>query len=172
MHDETALLLVAGCVIRIADRNDVEQLRSFRCRTPGSKYTHPVQECIREDFVEALETGEDALCVHVAVDELGVVVGVVGHLPVLLPPGTHPTLTAHTIPALGVVPERRRERIGISLKETVLVELSGLGVDLVVSDVHRTNQPMLKLNATLSAETERNPDDGEYLVTVARVPDA
>lgn len=73
------------------------------------------------------------------------------------------------IVALAVVHAHRRQGIATALKLSVIDVAAARGINLVWSDVHRQNKPMLKLNVKLNVEVEPDPDEVEYMMCVARV---
>jgi GNAT superfamily N-acetyltransferase len=76
------------------------------------------------------------------------------------------------ITALAVVHAHRRQGIATALKLSVIDIAAARGINLVWSDVHRQNKPMLELNAKLDVEVEPDPDEVEYMMCVARVEPA
>ncbi len=76
-----------------------------------------------------------------------------------------PTIAA--IPVLAVTHSHRRRGIGTALKQRVLDTVAPRGVLEVVSEVHRRNTAMNNLNAKLGAVADKDPDDGDLLLTVA-----
>lgn len=73
----------------------------------------------------------------------------------------------YVVYSLGVVRDRRREGIATMLKKAAvadLVEACGGRID-VLSLVHRRNVAMRAVNEKLGASSERDPTDGEYLLT-------
>jgi hypothetical protein len=70
--------------------------------------------------------------------------------------------------SLGVVRNRRREKIGTLLKAAVLVvvESERPGTP-VTSQVHRRNGAMIELNRSIGVSTTPDPEDLDYLLSVA-----
>ena len=71
--------------------------------------------------------------------------------------------------ALAVHPDHRRRLIGTLLKQGVLDAARAEQLSAVVSQVHRRNNPMQQLNATLDVVAAPDPTDGEYMISVARI---
>lgn len=149
--------------IRLTRELDAYALRGFVCKTPGLKFTLRLQQLIRGDLADAVADESSETCVHVAEDR-GRIVGVIAHSPVA-------NSTQEHISVLAVVPDRRRERIGISLKSVVLYEVRDRGVEAVTSEVDKRNFPMIRLNEKLRAVADNNPDDAKSLFTVTRTPE-
>ena len=70
--------------------------------------------------------------------------------------------------ALGVHPDHRRQLLGTLLKQHVLDQADALGLNAVVSQVHRRNGAMQELNSTLNVVTAGDPSNGDYLISIAR----
>lgn len=73
--------------------------------------------------------------------------------------------------ALAVTHDWRRRKIGTALKEEVLARGARSGVRAVVSEVHRNNRWMRRINANLETVEDVNPEDGDWRLTVADLPD-
>lgn len=134
----------ADVIIRRYSAEDGEQLRHFKCYTPGCKWTKPPQRVIREAPDDlAREPGLATVFVAVHKNEriVGVVVFTCGIESLPEP--------AITICTMGVVRDMRCQGIATDLKGSVLAEAAALGIPLVVSEVHKRNAPMLRVNEKL-----------------------
>lgn len=149
--------------LRPAVTDDIAALRSFRCADRGERYTREVEALIRTDVADLVD---DAVTfVHVAATVDGIV-AVIAYGPV--PMGIDAD-DAMFIYALGVVPEHRRQFLATLLKQHVFDHARTTGLTSVVSQVHRRNTAMRALNSTLDVVVRRDPSDGDYLLSVARL---
>ena len=119
------------------------------------------QRLIRRDFVEQLDAPESLVQVAVAVDD-DEVVGTIAFTPTDRP-------EVWVIVSLGVAIARQRTGIGTALKTWALERCREMGVHEVISTVHRRNTPMNSLNTKLGVASDKDPDDGDYLLTVAKL---
>jgi RimJ/RimL family protein N-acetyltransferase len=151
--------------IRLFHADDKAQVRKFACANPSEKWTKAAQSVIR-DAPSVIAAGGSDASIAVAVDAEDRIVGVVVF-------GFDPGAGQQLIHALGVVKDRRRQYIGLNLKEAALAELAASHRPQanVFSEVHKLNHAMLALNDKMGAERKRHPDDSEtFVVFVAAVP--
>jgi len=149
---------------RSAEPSDAEQLRTFSCADRGLRYTCEVEQLIRSDVADEVAAGSGDAHDDIAIDDTGLIVGVVtyGHAPLDVD-------NALLIYALAVHPDHRRRLIGTLLKQGGLDAARAEQVSAVVSQVHRRNNPMRQLNATLDVVAAPDPTDGEYMISVASI---
>jgi GNAT superfamily N-acetyltransferase len=138
----------------------------FKCATIGQKWTLRVERLIRGPLADGLERGESTQG-FVAVESDSTIVGVIAFA---LDPEADDPGPLYTIHALAVVERRRRGHIATELKQLVLDECASRGATAVVSHVHRRNTPMNNLNAGLGVVAVRDPEDGEFLLSTAKLP--
>ena len=151
----------AGVEIRLYRDSDYATVTSFKCADPRRPWTREAELVIRK-APDDIRSPDDKAQLVVAVDDGRIV----GAIVFGIDPQHQMTRSIFTI---GVVRDRRREHIGISLKRAALAELVATGyVGPVYSQVHRYNTPMRELNDQLLAETTKDPDAGKYLLTVVR----
>ena len=148
--------------IRTYDESqDRSQLEAFHCARLGEKWSRSAEQVI-QDAPSALEGGTK--CRILVADDDSTVVGAVVFGP---EPGFD---DRDIIYSLGVLIERQQQGIGTRLKQTVMSENAASDPPrLVVSQVHRNNYRMICLNNKLGVGADRDPSDGEYLLTAVRV---
>jgi GNAT superfamily N-acetyltransferase len=153
--------VAAQITLRLAIVSDAVLLSKFSCADSGQRYTRDVEDLIRSDVAEEVAADSDELRVVVALDGAEIV-AVIAHSVVDID-GLGEVEYIH---ALGVRADYRRRLIGTLLKQNVLDYAYYTGIGQVVSEVHRRNHAMLALNRELNADTDTDPDDGNYLLTV------
>jgi len=126
---------------RSAEPSEAEQLRPFSCADRGLRYTREVEQLIRSDVADEVAAGSGDAHVDIAL--------------FIYAPAVHP--------------DHRRRLIGTLLKQGVLDAARAERLSAVVSQVHRRNNPMRQLNATLDVVAAADPTDGEYMISVARI---
>jgi GNAT superfamily N-acetyltransferase len=153
---------------RSAEPSDAEPLRRFSCADRGLRYTREVEQLIRSDVADEVAAGSSDAHVDIAVDDTGLIVGVVtyGHAPL---DGAVDVDNALFNYALAVHPDHRRRLIDTLLEQEVLDAACAQQLSAVVSQVHRRNNPMRQLNATLDVVAAPDPTDGDYMISAARI---
>lgn len=101
----------------------------------------------------------------VAVGDDGAIVGVIVFGPADL---DHAGAHAEEVFSLGVARDWRQRRIGSDLKRAALADAAARGVPFVVSQVHKHNFQMHRLNRSLGVTTMARVEN-EYHVTAVRV---
>lgn len=150
---------------RLYRPGDHDQVRRFKCRNPGQKWTKEAERAIRD--APGLIAGGLEGQIIVAVDGDEKVVGVVVF-------GPDPDVQGRqTIASIGVVRSRRQEKIGTRLKQAALAELAAAGHRQdVFSQVHKYNAAMLGLNDKLGVKRERDPDRLDHFLSYIAVEPA
>jgi ribosomal protein S18 acetylase RimI-like enzyme len=149
--------------VRNYRETDRPQVVGFRCYDYGRKWTKAAQRIIRDapETIVDSATPADAK-IAVAVDQTERIVGVAVY-------GVRAD-GVREIFSLGVIKDRRREKIGTGLKLAVLAEFAASGGRQdVFSSVHRRNDAMLGLNDKIGVEREKDPDNGEYWISAIAV---
>jgi GNAT superfamily N-acetyltransferase len=147
--------------IRLYADADRAQLECFRCAPYGKKWCVAAERIIHEAPGD-IAAGEVEADIYVA-DDGGKVVGAI----VIGPDPTDPEID--TVFSLGVLLERQNQGIGTELKYAAMVAIVENGRSLVGSEVHRRNAPMIAVNAKLGVTSWKNPEDGDYLLTLGLV---
>jgi ribosomal protein S18 acetylase RimI-like enzyme len=159
--------------VREYQPRDYEQVRTFKCVTPGQKYTKDPQRVIRNAPDEIAADSDARIWIAVADHPDAGIVGVIVYQeqPVGLEEDQEfrPFITA-----LGVHREYRRQGIGTMLKTAAMLDMADRGISgPTVSLVNRRNTAMLALNQTrFNAIAERDPDDSNDAVVTAAIEPA
>ena len=152
--------VVRARVYQDTDRQAVER---FSCAQLGNKAAEAAERVIRSAPEHLAEFGVWCWIV-VAFDDSGIVGVIVFGLESEDDP-------AVTIFSLGVQLARQHQGIGTYLKRLILGVVAGMEgwPNSVISQVHRTNYRMIGLNKKLGVVSERDPEDGEFLITAILV---
>lgn len=138
------------------------EIRSFVCANEGEEWTGRVEQLIQNDLLPLAYAGDGDFVVLVAACDQGVV-----GLAVYAPLDNVEKIMESKIVA--VRPERRREYIGINLKQRVMDNAIAAGYQLVFSEVYEENSAMHLLNQKLLAETQPEPDEFGYMQTMVKL---
>lgn len=157
------MVTAVDIVFRRYGDDDKLAVETFRCTTPGERWTKPPQRVIR-CAPQEIRDGADARLV-VAEEQAGRIVGVV-----VFGPNEH----RWYIHAIGVVRDRRRQGIGERLKITALAEIAAVagGRQNVFSEVHKNNLAMLGLNDKLNVLRAPDPENRAHFISAIAVTPA
>ena len=131
----------------------------FTCARPGEPWAEAVQETIRTDLIDQVESS-GVMAVGLF-DDGGALRGVAAWRIYDVAP---PVLCRGDIVAVAV--RDRRKGYGRALKETMIAEARAAGAVAVSSVVHRDNAAMIRLNRSLGAVVEEIPDDPDHCLCV------
>ena len=146
-------------VFRFYRPEDRDTVKGFRRSDRGRPWTREAQDVIREP-PDLLSDPDLAFEIVVGTDPSGRIVGVI----VFGADTDH--ADRRTIFSMGVVRDRRRQGIGITMKKATLVEIAAAGYDGVVfSQVHKYNKAMLGLNEKLGVKRDMDPDRPRYFLS-------
>lgn len=157
--------------IRAYRPSDYDQVRAFKCTSPGQKYTRDPERVIRHAPDEIANDPSDETWIAVAEQPDGEIVGVIVYL--AQPVGSGDPAVRPYVAALGVRREFRRLGIATMLKTAAMLDMADRGIaGPTVSLVNRRNVAMLRLNETrFNAVVERDSDDpNDDVVTAAIEP--
>jgi len=133
---------------------DGPALRTFSCRGWREPWTDIAEEMIRDHLEGALALGDvDTVGAWQGTDLVGVAVWRIR--------GERCTSVV-----LAVANGHRRRGLGRSLKLAVIAAARSARANVVVSQVHWDNEPMLFLNRLMGANIERIPGDDEYCLCI------
>jgi hypothetical protein len=143
--------------VRLWATDDLAAIAAFSCTDRGRRYTRDAQDVIR-DAAGLLTKGDPALDCLVAIEiTTGRLVGVIVYNP------CGPDQIAR-VRSLGVVKDRRRQGIGITLKQCAIECFAEAGATKYFSEVHQRNDKMMALNGKLGIKYKREPSNGKYLI--------
>ncbi|HEX6394022.1 MAG TPA: GNAT family N-acetyltransferase [Acidimicrobiales bacterium] len=134
--------------------DDLDAIRAFRCaKSTSSVYSKRAQQSIR-DAADLLGYEPQLDCL-VAVED-GVVIGVV-----IFNPRDYRGF-GYVI-SMGVAVAKQNRGIGKDLKRQVMDNCTQAGATKVLSEVHRNNLKMQRVNDRLGIPSTRNPADGKFI---------
>jgi hypothetical protein len=145
--------------IRPYEKRDREQIESFVCVPHGQRWRLNAQVVIHEAPGECEEEHVNVLVAAEQENVLGVAVY----------RQSPKDSTKCEICSIGVVIPRQNQGIGLSLKTALITSvITTTDIREFVSTVHKRNGAMLKINERLEATTEKDPEDGEYWLTLVK----
>lgn len=146
--------------IRCLTPDDRWSLAEFSCRGYGEPWSDLVEEMVRDDLADAIAvSGVEAAGLWVGPQLCGVVAW-------RIDPAS-PTLCRGIL--LAIQNGHRRRGYGRRLKRELIQRTRHAGAVAIVSEVHRDNDPMIQLNASLGAVVERIDGDPDHLRCVIPV---
>ncbi len=163
--------LGGAVTVRAYQPRDYDQIRTFRCTTPGQKFTRDPQRVIRHAPDDIAVDPSDEAWIAVAEHPDDGIVGVIVYQ--AQPVGSHDPAIRPYVAALGVRINYRRQGIATMLKTAAMLDMADRGIGgPTVSLVNRRNTAMLRLNETrFNAIVERDLDDpNDDVITAAIEP--